>query len=594
MIRFRKRGLALMGTAVLTMASVGVVPAVNASAQPRALAAAGVPFSRAAFLAYGTGSEVHLSAVSSGASTLAKVEQAFSANTAAGGGLGAAMVSPVTGAVVQSDQTANAANAYGRGSGLEVGLGLSAAQSNQLKLGIAEAHAAPPSGLITKTAIPLNIPGILTTGLLTGKAAAAYNSSFCPVGQPLAYGEGDASAPTSVVGQTPPLVSGTGASGTQAAQSRTRTDLVANADGTFGLQNTVEEIITPLTVNLGAAVQLAVTVQGNGPNSPFTVSTFTDGEGHSSVTFSNNDPVVKIDLKVSGVTTTLANVKLSLLAGIINPLLGTGSALSTTLALLGVHLSINVGVRTTLPGAIAGSTSVAYDLLAINASLGAPIAPPLPALTVADVRLGHVESEVALPNGAIACTVPVAKVANPAVVQAGNTFTWTILIPATSASLNDSTCDLTGIKATDKISVNSGSPTFTINSISNGGTYNASTGTITWANLGTYHPGDPPIAVSIGVSIPAGSAAGVLQDTANVTAGLGNCTGGATGVATAIGSVGSAIIGGSVTLIAPQVTAAGAGLATTGTGPMLPWIAAGLLILAAATHRVLRRVRNNP
>ncbi len=261
---------------------------------------------------------------------------------------------------------------------------------------------------------------------------------------------------------------------------------------------------------------------------------------------------------------------------------------------MGVHLSIDVGVAKALPGAIAGSTSVTYDLLAINASLGAPLAPPLPALTVADVRLGHVESEVALPNGAIACTVPVAKVANPAVVQAGSTFTWTILIPATSTALNDSTCDLTGIKATDKISVNSGSPTFTINSISNGGTYNASTGTITWASLGTYHPGDPPIPLSISVSIPAGSAAGVLQDTANVTAGLGNCTGGATGVATAIGSVANSIIGGSVTLIAPQVTAAGSGLATTGTGPMLPWIAAGLLILAAATHRVLRRVRNTP
>jgi hypothetical protein len=597
MIGFRRRGLAVMGTAVLLAATVGAIPA-SAAGQPRRLGAVGTPFSRASFLAYGTGSELHLGALQVGATRVANIEQAFSANTAAGGGLGGPLTSAITSAVIQTDQTANNANAYGRGSGLEVGLGLTTAQANQIQLGIAEAHAAPPSGLITKTAIPLNIPGILNVGLLTGKAAAAYNPAFCPVGQPLAFGEGDASAPTAVVGQVPPvaLVSGTGVSGSQAAQSRTRTDLVANADGTFGLMNTVQEIITPVTVNLGTAVRLAVTVQGNGPDSPFTVSTFTDGEGHNSVTFSNNDPVVKIDLTTPAGTTTIANVKLSLLAGIINPLLaaGTGSV-SNALALLGVHLSITVGTQPAPPlgGAAPGSASVGYDLLAINASLGAPIAPPLPALTVADVRLGHVESEVALPGGPIACTVPVAKTANPAVVTAGNTFNWTISVPSSASALSASTCDLTNIMVTDKISVNSGAPTFTVGTISNGGVYNTSTGTVTWPNLGTYHPGDPPLQLTVQVSVPANSSAGVLQDTANVSAGLGNCTGGVTGVATAIGNVSNVVLGGSITLVAPQVSAAGAGLATTGTGPLLPWLAAGLVLLAFGTRRVLRRVRNS-
>jgi hypothetical protein len=96
------------------------------------------------------------------------------------------------------------------------------------------------------------------------------------------------------------------------------------------------------------------------------------------------------------------------------------------------------------------------------------------------------------------------------------------------------------------------------------------------------------------VSIPANSPNGVLADTANVTAGLGNCTGGATGEATAIGAVDQAIIGGSITLIAPSVTASGNGLATTGSGPTLPWIAAGLLILAEGTRRLLRRARTTP
>lgn len=580
MILLRKRGLAILGTAVLSAATVGVAPTTVASAAPRTLAAQGTPFATAQFAAYGTGSELALQAVSSGSTTLARVDQAFSANVASSGPLGGAINSPVTGALVMTDQTANNANAYGRGSGVEVGLGVSPAVANQIQLGIAEAHAAPPSGLITKTAIPLNIPGVITTGLLTGKAAAAYNASFCPVGQPLAYGEGDASAPTGVVGQSPPLVSGTGASGTQAAQTRTRTDLVANADGTFGISNTVQEIITPLTVNLGSAVTLAVTVQGDGPNSPFTLTTFNDGEGHSGNVLSNNDPVVKLDLIISGVTTNLANVKLSSLAAIINPLLGSGSALSTTLAALGVHLSIDVG---TPPAAT--RSNVAYDLLAINASLGS-------SLTVANLRLGHVESQVALPGGPIECTVPVAKVANPASVTAGNTFQWAIAIPATSSSLSDATCDLTNIKATDKISINKGSPSFNIGAISNGGVYDPNTKTVTWSNLGTYHPGDPPIVVTIQATVPSNSASGVLQDTANVTAGLGNCNGGATGLATAIGAVQNAIVGGTVTLPAPAVVAAGGpALAATGTGPMLAWIAAGLLAVAEGTRRLLRRAR---
>jgi hypothetical protein len=98
--------------------------------------------------------------------------------------------------------------------------------------------------------------------------------------------------------------------------------------------------------------------------------------------------------------------------------------------------------------------------------------------------------------------------------------------------------------------------------------------------------------VTIQATVPSNSASGVLQDTANVTAGLGNCNGGATGLATAIGAVQNAIVGGTVTLPAPAVIAAGGpALAATGTGPMLAWIAAGLLAVAEGTRRLLRRAR---
>lgn len=594
MIRFRKRGLALMGTAVLSAATVGVIPASPTSAAPRALAAQGTPFGTAQFAAYGTGSELSVNALPGATgTTLARVDQAFSANTASSGPLGGAINSPVTGQLVQSDQSANAANAYGRGSGAEVGLGVSPTIANQIQLGIAEAHAPPPTPLITKTALPVNIPGVVNLQTLTGKAAASYNATFCPVGAPLAYGEGDASGQTGVVGTTPPVVSGTGAAGTQAAQTTTRTDLVANADGTFGIANTVSEIIAPLSVNIGT-LSVQITVQGNSINSPLAITTHNNGEGGTGVS-TPTDNLVKIDILAAGVNVlSIPAAKVSQLNGIIAPLLGTGGAINLITAPLNIALTLDFGHSGPLTGAPAGATSVQYDLLHLNATvLG---------LKVADVRLGHVESEVLLPNGPIECTVPVAKAANPATVVAGNTFTWAISVPSSAAALSDANCDLTNIKVTDKISVKSGSPTFTVGTISNGGVYTASgatSGTINWANVGTYHPGDPPILLTVMVSVPAGSAAGVLQDTATVSATLGNCTGGVSGVASAtlssLASGASAVIGGSVTLAAPSVSAAtiGTGLAATGTGPMLPWIAAGLLIVAEATRRLLRRARNH-
>jgi hypothetical protein len=572
------------------VASVGVVSGTPASAHPAALAAAGTPFAQARFASYGTGSELELSALNTGTTQLARVDQAFSGITAAGPSplqqLGPSAVSPITGAVVQA-ATTSVANTSARGSGLEVGLGLTAAQTNQIKLGIAQSFA-PPSNQVgtlagpAVAAIPLVIPGLVQTGVLHGYAATNYNGVFCPVGQPLAYGLGSAAAPTTVLNT---VVASPGA-----AQTSTRSDLIANADGTFGLATTVQSTIAPLSVTLAPGISLTVTVQGTSPSTPVTLTAATNGEGTTAMTLGNADPVVVVSANLGILPpVTLAPLKLSALAPVLNPLLATIGGL---LSPLGINLSVVLGdghtVKSPIPSFTNGTNTISgtYDLLSLHLGLGTT--------TIADLRLGHMEAAVDLPSGSIACTIPVAKVANPAVVQAGNTFTWTILVPATSQVLSDSTCDLVNIKATDKISVNSGSPTFTIGAISNGGVYNTSTGTITWASLPNYHPGAPPIPLTISVSVPAGSAAGVLQDTANVTAGLGNCTGGVTGIATANGNIGSAIIGGSVTLVAPQVTAAGAGLATTGTGPMLAWIAAGLLLLAAATRRVLRRARPNP
>ncbi len=592
MIGLRRRGLAVASAAALTAGIFGMGPVTTAGA-----ATTGTNFAQAQFAAYGTGSELHVGALSTGGVTLAQIEQGFSSNVVNSGGLGGVVTSPITKAVVQSNQTGFIS--YGRGSGAEVGVGVSPAQENSLQLALAQAHAPPSSGLVSKTAIPVDLSPLAQALVVTGKAAAAFNPGFCPIGQPLAFGEGDASGATGVAG-TPAstaLISGTGASGTQAAQSRTRTDLVANADGTFGIQNTVQEIIAPVTINLvpgtTAGLALAITVQGEGPNSPFTVATSDNGEGRTGVTYLNSNPLVRVDLiattlGIPVVTPILPPIPVSTLHNAIAPLLGSTSPLSTALATAGVNLSIDVGGAT--DGFIAGPASVAYDLIHVNASVGPAAAPTL---QIADVRVGHVESSVQLPAGPIACNIPVAKNANPMTVTAGNSFVSTIFIPSSTAAFADSTCDLTQLSATDVISVKSGTPTFTVGAISNGGTYNPTTHTVTWATLPDYHVGDPPEQLTVTVNVPTNSGAGVLQDVATASAHLGNCKGNATGQASLVGNISGLTITGSATLIGPAVNA-GNTLPATGNGPILAWAGALLLIMAEGTRRILRRARTQP
>ncbi|MDQ6617358.1 MAG: hypothetical protein M3083_22080, partial [Actinomycetota bacterium] len=465
------------------------------------------------------------------------------------------------------------------------------AQANQIQLGVAES-AAPPSNQVGTvagpdvSAVPLVIPGLLKTGVLHGYASTSYNGTFCPVGRPLAYGLGSAAAPTSVLTS---VVNSPGA-----AASSTRSDLIANSDGTFGMATTVEEVIAPLLVTLiGGATPttLEIDVQATSVTTPVTLQAITDGKGHSRMVLSNADPSVTVKLTLAGVPIAPITASLAALAPLLNNLVGPASGLHTLLMTLGLNLSVALGdgvtVASPLPSFANGTNTVSgsYDLLALHLSLGTT--------TIADLRLGHMEAAVTLPDGSLTCLVPIAKNANPATVTAGSPFTWNISVPSTATALSDSSCDLINIKVVDKISINQGSPTFTVGNINHGGVYDPATKTVTWANIGNYHPGDPPTVLTIEVSTSAGSAAGVLQDTANATASLGNCTGGVAGIATLIGpNVGNVIVGGSVTLVAPAITAAGGpGLAATGTGPLLPWIAAGLLIVAEATRRLLRRAR---
>ncbi|MCA1845828.1 MAG: hypothetical protein LC792_22070, partial [Actinobacteria bacterium] len=115
----------------------------------------------------------------------------------------------------------------------------------------------------------------------------------------------------------------------------------------------------------------------------------------------------------------------------------------------------------------------------------------------------------------------------PASVMAGKDqlVSYTITVPADVEAFKAIACDIKNIKVVDVTTAEPGVK-FNIVSASSGGVITGGD-TVTWENLGTYKPGDAPIVLTVGLKVPADSAAGKITDTATATAVLGNCKGNA-------------------------------------------------------------------
>jgi hypothetical protein len=552
------------------------------------------PISGQPFAAYGSGAAVVLEALGLGTTQVAGVIAANSGGGVNSQGLNAPLINEFG---INVAPATPGKNALGRGTGLEVGLVTAEPQQstlNQLLLsGVAIATAPPPMGPITQE-IPLNLDPVAFASVLRGQASATYDPTFCPVGRPLTYGLGQASnlellnlggGSSAQDGFATP-VAGTSidAFGTPrgASQSRTVTYLRANGDGTFGVVSETRQTVAPISVLANQALQTAITVEIVGELGMRV--TATGKPGGSAVEYLGNPVLV--------VTSTTLGVPLELLRISLEQLLTTdGLVLDipgiATVALGAPPRALN-GAPGSAPTLAADGTSAsgAVDTVALDLL-------DLPGLTVLDLALGHMEGAVSVPAGGLRCDIPVSKVASVDPVTAGSDFTYTISIPSTpelfEALFN---CDLINISAVDTVQTESGNPRIQLLSASNGGVISGNT--VTWANLGNYSLGDPPIVLTITARIPANSGAGVLRDTVNVSAALGNCQGGATGEDIVQGGAeldGSAITG-AVTLIGPNVSRGE--LAATG-GNSWPLVAGGGFLLAAlGLVRLRRRVTEVP
>ncbi len=547
--------------AVVVTGSLLVFSPVSANAQ----------LSTQPFAAYGSGTAIALNAATVGTTTVANLQAAHSGGSVDSTGL-TETLNDQFGQVVQPALPDK--NAYGRGSGVEVGLLTANPQPTNVNTiiltQIAEAAAPPITDLVVKET-PIDLPGILTVSLARGQAQATYDPEFCPIGRPLTYGQGYVENLVALNG-----LAGTSQTGDSASESTTVTYLVPNGDGTFGVVSESRQIIAPINLLPVNVAGTSIIVEVLGPLTMKATATGKPGDPRNGISYPGT-PTLRVRTITLGISTNIIDLSLQ-------DLLGSGG-LNLPIPLLG---SVTAGTPPTgLDGT--GAPTVAADGTVAAGAVDAirVILNPL-GIEVLDLAVGHIEAAALAPAGGVTCRIPVKKIAVPDPVPVGEEVTFVITIPSDAALYNALfACDLVNITAVDNVEVASGSATFTIVSADRGGVVEGNK--VTWANLGNYVLGQPPIELRLVVRINSASGEAVIRDIVDVSATLGNCRGSAAGDDLVLGSgqITNAAVAGRFVLLTPV---AGGRLAATG-GTALPLVVGGgLALMALGLMRVRKLV----
>lgn len=603
---------------VASMLLVGMTTAMFAGGA--APVGAQVPAAQADYNGYSTGTVVHADALTVGTTRIADAEVAYSGATVASKGTGGVTRGPgaAAGSIVNElDQVVQPAlpntnldanlkgdRSFGRGSGLEIGVGTTVGvdvNANQILLAQRALASAPPStGLITKEVGPIKIDPVAYASLVRGQAQARWNGdSTCVVGEDLSTGLGYAAdAQVLNLGGSSPgndpfpgaLVEANAPTPERSvSQTKSVTKLVPQTDANgakigdnFALMTETRMTIAPITLLGNTPTPLTIELLGEWVLR--TVATGIPGQAqvhYGPGTVNPQTPVLSI---IQG---TAINRLLSL-----QDLLGpTGLGPIEIPGLLNIAIGedprgIGDTSAASAPTKAADGTVAAAAVDVVRVQLldgaGAVAGALIPGLSALDVRVGHMESRAQVPAGGVKCNVPVSKTADKQTVNAGESFTYNITVTNPFAD-----CDLTGVRVVDNISGGPGvkwSVTGT-----NPAANSTSTNQVVWNDIGPIAPKQSK-SVTINIAVAANSAAGQFTDNAVAT---GSCaTGSAQG-----GARITVPITGETTVTVPNVSG-GRELPATGvdqlprTGSNGPALAlAGLGLLGAAM--VLRRLRHS-
>jgi hypothetical protein len=451
-----------------------------------------------------------------------------------------------TGRTVQPPQ-ARGSRSYGRGSGVELGLGMGTATSLEFRLtGVAEQTAPPDRPLVTEEIGPVAVDPLFYASFLRAQAEPSWRDQTCVIGRPLGFGLGSVAdagvlnlgspSPGPVFSKALLALDAGSAPDRVVSQSRSLAYLTPNGQGAFALVSEVRQTIAPVTLLKGLPGEVTVELLGE-----FLLRVTAGGTGGAAVEYGpagNSSPSTPVLRLISGGQTTEFTLQQVF-----------GEQGLTVAASPAVDLSVGAAPHHPTGGANAAAAAV-VDVVKLRV-LG-----PLPGggVSAVDVRLGHMEARADVPPGGVPCPLPVRKMNAPAVVRAGEQFTFHISIPAEADALDGLSCDLVGIRAVDTVGA-PGDLRFTLESASQRGVISGSI--VTWEDAGDYHPGDPPVALEVDGRVEPGSVSGVLSDTLVATAGLARCTGGAT-AQPLIGLRTSApeAVRGTFTLVGPRVSGA--------------------------------------
>src|SRR4051794_12638950 len=403
-----KKAFAVVATWVMAMAAIAVLIAPGAKA---------AVFGGAnQFSGYSTGTLVHADLLQFGSlgspvGRLVNADVGFSGAAADTTGLANPVNNEMQNAV---SPAAPNKNSYGRGSGLELGLGTSLPNNpdaNQLILaGLAEASAPPTSSLVTKEEGPIKGSPLIYASLLRGQAQAAFDQNACVtnptnVSFGLGYGAnvellntGATNADGSM--QKPVVATNIGNPTDRAVgQSQSFMHLVPNGDGTFGLQSETHETVAPVTLFKGTANEIRIELLGEW----ILRSTATGKPGGASVTYApagNPTPTTPL------ITITPPGGAPQIILKT-QDLFGPGKIPQhidiPTLASISVGedpRAIGDNSATPAPPTVAANgtqASGAVDVVRIKLLV------PDPTSHLADVRVGHMESSALVPVGGVTC-----------------------------------------------------------------------------------------------------------------------------------------------------------------------------------------------
>lgn len=520
-----------------------------------------------AYSGYATGTVVHVDAGQSGTTQLTNAELGFAGATVASTGTGgvtqgaalskAGLVVNEMGQVVQpqlpvaADPKLHGDRSYGRGSGLEVGIGTtipsaspSVSDFNSKVQVSAPANNTADSSLLSVPAAPL-----ATATAVRGQAAARWASDACVLGAPISQGIGYIADATllDTAGNTAPLVATESGQGV-VSQTTSLTQLdraldatgkpIASATG-LGLDSQSTQVIAPVTLFSGTPAQVTIEVAPLGLRA---VAGGVPGSAHifyaPDLSAGPTTPIVRIT-QGTGPTATTQSITAQ-------DFFGSGGLTVPA----GPLATVTVGTPPHLIGDPSKPAAVAADGTSAAAAVDAvsvQLLTPDPTTHLTDLRIGHMEARAVVPAGGIHCGIPVTKTATPTVVAAGHPFLFTITVT------NPYDCKLTNVAVVDVVSATRGVK-YVIQSTSPASTHTASRINFT---------GVPDIAphsstqLRISMFVPASSAAGLITDTVNVSA---NC-----GSSGATSSAGVTIpLTGKFVLHAPRVTAAKPNLPRTG------------------------------